>query len=130
MRSDTGELSATLSEERAETARHRQACETAGSISAVWDDLDRHVQAMDGMMLRMDSGMHEMSECSSGEASRISGGMIDVRAELSDHRARLEAIADLTEAHRECTRYAPMMEAALLSMSAGLDGMSCMMTGH
>ena len=97
-------------------------------MSGVLGDLERHVQAMDGMMLRVDAGMHEMSMCSTSDTSRISSGVSDVRAELSDHRLRLEAISDLTEAHRECTRYAPMMEAALLSMSAGLDGMSCMMS--
>lgn len=124
---ETDSLSAAFADGRAEIARHGQACVSAVAMPMVLEDLDRHVVAMDGVMERIDGGMHQMSACSADELGRIAGSMTDVRQQLGAHRERILAISDLGEAQRDCSRYTSMVSGAFGSIRYGMDGMSCAM---
>jgi hypothetical protein len=126
MSDGSSEMHAAIGDVRAENARHLQACGAADSIAGLMDELGRHERGMGMMMGRMESVLDGMCHCSTGGMDRMSQGMSNMDAIVSDHRLRLEAAVDVGAAHAECDEHAAAIDLELRGMDDELGRMSCM----
>jgi hypothetical protein len=120
------EMRASITDVRAENARHLQACTAAASYADVMAELGHHEDGMSTMMDRMGDAMNGMSHCSAAGVGRMDDRMSVMSQTMSDHRARLEGATDVGPAHAECGEHATTMEAVLSEMHDELGNMSCM----
>ena len=129
----SGELMrAALSDAQAETQGHAQACESATSLPPVMTDLNRHEDAMDPIIERMDEarlGMRDgmgMMHCTGESYDHMSQTVDDLDGELRGHSSRLREADLVGDAHTECASHTLAMDGMMHGIMSDLDSMECM----
>ena len=116
-----------ISDARTETSRHTDLCNGALTMHEVTAELDRHEQAMNGIMGRMDRAMGTMHgmNCGSGMDGMMQT-VSQMKTAMQAHRDRIDAAVDVPAAHDECTNHRDQMMGLCASAEERNDGMSCM----
>lgn len=122
------QMSEALASARNETSHHADVCSHAATLTDVTGELQRHEDAMDALMDRMDGAMGDMHgmHCSGGHMDSMMGTLSDIRTRVGDHATRLGAAGDVTKAHDECARYRDDMLGLCAAAGQDNDAMDCM----
>ncbi|MCA9597287.1 MAG: hypothetical protein KC776_28430 [Myxococcales bacterium] len=111
-----------------EISQHAEACARTATLPGVTDELQRHEQAMDGILDRADAAMGEMHgmHCSGNQLDSMMSTLANMRTTMDDHAARLSHATDVTDAQKECARYRDDMLGLCDSARDDNEMVSCM----
>lgn len=118
-----------LDDASAELDRHLATCTDASSDAVMTREIDRHEQAMHGLLRAMHDDFGMMEQCYRGDPTVMKGLLDDLSAAQGTHRDRVDSAATLDEAHAECERYVSVANRDVGQMHDRLrtDGAHCMM---
>jgi len=127
------EMSAALTDARAENEGHASACNAVSSLPDMMSEVGRHDGRMGSLAERMaeaqnhmrDGGMMSM-HCSGPSFDHLSSSVTDMHSEIAAHSERMHAAASLEAAQGECSTHTNTMRGMMDGMMDDLDSMLCM----
>jgi len=127
------EMSAALTDARAENERHASTCNVVSSMDDMMSEVARHGDRMAGLAERMDQAQNHMREgsmmsmhCSGPSFDHLSSGVTDMHSEMAVHSDRMHAASSLEAAQAECAAHTDTMREMMVGMMDDLDSMPCM----
>jgi hypothetical protein len=127
------EMSAALSDARAENERHASTCNAVSSMPDMMSEVAMHDDRMAGLAKRMDDAQNHMGEgsmmsmhCSGPSFDHLASSVTDMHSEMAVHSERMHAATSLGAAQAECATHTDTMREMMGGMMDDLDSIPCM----
>lgn len=126
MSESMNDMRSSLDRARQETAIHDESAAFALDIPSLQAEMDRHAEAMIGMMGDLDEQMDRIARRCFGTGlggMRARHGQLD--GEVAHHGAIMPTLADLSAARAEVARHSATMSSIYDAMDRAMEDMSC-----
>jgi hypothetical protein len=113
----------------AELDQHSTVCADMTSNADMRREMDRHEEAMQGLLSAMHDDFSMMEGCYRGDPAVMKSLLSDLGTAQRTHRERMDGATTLDAARTECQRYVSVADRDLEQMHDRLrtDGSHCMM---
>jgi hypothetical protein len=124
----TAEFQEALQAVRAENQRHASGCAQSASMSDMAAEMQRHAEAMVGLLDELTSDFSQLGRCYAGAPLGMQDMMSGMHSEMAAHSARMQQCQDLDQAIDQCLSYARDTRSELDEMGSMMSaqGMGCM----